>query len=200
MAKTQPLFGAVEWHSLSGRTSKQATKSETPTQFVFVLKEQEETGTDGKRCAEGDGRFMLRLTTNPPFMRERLMSFKPELKTVYLTWFRLLRRLWRKLFHFCVFLSFTIFFRPFLASMVAPDVWLSFLTRKLPSEQKDKTNLTIYGGLVAASFILSIIRAYIFFLVCLRSSERLHDKMVVALLKVPVLFNSWIARMRKSEL
>ena len=72
--------------------------------------------------------------------------------------------------------------------MVAPDVWLSFLTRKLPSEQKDKTNLTIYGGLVAASFILSIIRAYIFFLVCLRSSERLHDKMVMALLKEPVLF------------
>ncbi|XP_058970255.2 ATP-binding cassette sub-family C member 4-like [Pocillopora verrucosa] len=74
------------------------------------------------------------------------------------------------------------------ASIVAPDVWLSFLTGKLPSEQKDKTNLTIYGGLVAASFILSIIRAYIFFLACLRSSERLHDKMVMALLKAPVLF------------
>ncbi|PFX21734.1 Multidrug resistance-associated protein 4 [Stylophora pistillata] len=74
------------------------------------------------------------------------------------------------------------------ASMVAPDVWLSFLTRKLPSEQKDKTNLTIYGCLVAASFILGIVRSYILYLVCLRCSERLHDKMVVALLQAPVLF------------
>ena len=53
-----------------GRTSKQATKSETPTQFLFVLEEQEETGTDGKRRAKGDRKFMLRLTTNPPFIRE----------------------------------------------------------------------------------------------------------------------------------
>ncbi|PFX21725.1 Multidrug resistance-associated protein 4 [Stylophora pistillata] len=74
------------------------------------------------------------------------------------------------------------------ASMVAPDVWLSFLTRKRPSEQRDKTNLAIYGCFVAASFILGIVRCYILFLVCLRCSERLHDKMVVALLQAPVLF------------
>ena len=67
-------------------------------------------------------------------------------------------------------------------------MWLSFLTGKLPSEDKDETNLTIHSGLVAASFILGIIRAYIFFLICLRCSERLHDKMVVALLKAPVFF------------
>ena len=72
--------------------------------------------------------------------------------------------------------------------MVVPDVWLSFLTTKHPPEQKDEKNLTIYSCLVAASFILGIVRAYIFFLVCLRCSERLHDKMVVALLKAPVLF------------
>ena len=72
--------------------------------------------------------------------------------------------------------------------MVAPDVWLSLLTRKRPSEQKDKTNLAIYGCLVAASFLLGIVRCYIFFVVCLRRSERLHDKMVVALLQAPVLF------------
>ncbi|XP_022796748.1 multidrug resistance-associated protein 4-like [Stylophora pistillata] len=72
--------------------------------------------------------------------------------------------------------------------MSAPDVWLMFLTRKRPSEQKDKTNLAIYGCLVAASFILGIVRSYMLFLVCLRCSERLHDKMVVALLQAPVLF------------
>ena len=79
------------------------------------------------------------------------------------------------------FLHYSPYFLLYLASIVAPDVWLSFLTGKLPSEHKDETNLTIYGGLVAASFILGIIRAYIFFLICLRCSERLHDKMVVAL-------------------
>ena len=64
------MFGAVEQHSLSGGTNKQATKSETPTQFLFVFEEQEETGTNGKRDAKGDGKFMLRLTTNLTFTRK----------------------------------------------------------------------------------------------------------------------------------
>ena len=72
--------------------------------------------------------------------------------------------------------------------IVAPDVWLSFLTKKLPTKQQDKTNLTVYGCLVGASIIFAIIRAYVFLLVCLRCSERLHDNMVVALLQAPVLF------------
>ncbi len=72
--------------------------------------------------------------------------------------------------------------------IVAPAVWLSFLTKKLPEDQKDKANLTIYGCLVAASLTFAIIRAFGFFLVSLRCSERLHDKMVVAILQAPVLF------------
>ena len=76
----------------------------------------------------------------------------------------------------------------FAAVMVAPQVWLSFLTKKPPDDQKDKTNLTIYGCLVGASLVFAIIQAYEFFLVSLRCSERLHDKMVVAILQAPVLF------------
>lgn len=72
--------------------------------------------------------------------------------------------------------------------LVSPDVWLSFLTRKSPDDQKDKTNLAIYGCLVGASFVFAILRAYGFLLVSLRCSERLHDKMVVAILQAPVLF------------
>ena len=72
--------------------------------------------------------------------------------------------------------------------MLAPDVWLSFLTKKRPTEQQDKTKLTIYGCLVGSAIIFAIIRAYAFLLVCVRCSERLHDKMVVALLQAPVLF------------
>ena len=72
--------------------------------------------------------------------------------------------------------------------IVAPDVWLSFLTKEPPEHQKDNTNLTIYGCLVGGSFIFGIIRACVFLLVSLRCSERLHDKMVVAVLQATVLF------------
>ena len=72
--------------------------------------------------------------------------------------------------------------------MVAPDVWLSFLAKKLPEDQKGETNLAIYGCLVVASLTFAVIRAYGFLLVSLRCSERLHDKMVVAILQAPVLF------------
>ena len=72
--------------------------------------------------------------------------------------------------------------------IVAPDVWLSSLTNKLPEDQKDSRNLTIYACLVTASLIFAIIRAYGFLFVSLRCSERLHDKMVLAILQAPVLF------------
>ena len=72
--------------------------------------------------------------------------------------------------------------------IVAPDVWLRFLTMEPPDDQKDKRNLIIYGCLVGASLILAIFRAYGFLVVSLRCSQRLHDKMVVAILQAPVLF------------
>ena len=72
--------------------------------------------------------------------------------------------------------------------IVAPDVWLSILTKQLPEVQKEEINLIIFGGLVGASFIFAFIRACVFLLVSLRCSERLHDKMVVAVLQAPVLF------------
>ena len=72
--------------------------------------------------------------------------------------------------------------------IVFPDVWLSILTKQLPDDQKDRTNLTIYGCLVGASLVLAFIRAHGFLLASLRCSERLHDKMVVAVLQAPVFF------------
>ena len=83
---------------------------------------------------------------------------------------------------------FLFFLFLFSAMIVAPDIWLSSLTKKLPEEQKDSTNLTIYACLVSASLTFAFIRAYGVFLVCLRCSERLHDKMVLALLQAPVHF------------
>ena len=54
--------------------------------------------------------------------------------------------------------------------------------------QRHKINLTIYGCLVCASLLFGIIPAYGFLSVCLRCSERLHDKMAWAVLQAPVLF------------
>ena len=81
-----------------------------------------------------------------------------------------------------------MFLSSFSAMIIAPDVWLSILTKQLPKDQKDKTNLTILVCLVGASFVFAYIRAIVFFLVSLRCSERLHDKMVLAILQAPVLF------------
>ena len=72
--------------------------------------------------------------------------------------------------------------------IVSPDVWLSFLTKQLPEHQKDKTNLVIYACLVGGSLVFGMIRACVFLSVSLRCSERLHDKMVLAVLQAPVLF------------
>ncbi|KAL9957080.1 hypothetical protein ACROYT_G038671 [Oculina patagonica] len=74
------------------------------------------------------------------------------------------------------------------AVAVASDVWLSFLTKEQQKNQRDPTNLTIYGCLVSGAFIFAIMRAYGFLSISLRCSERLHDKMAVAILQAPVLF------------
>ena len=67
-------------------------------------------------------------------------------------------------------------------------MWLSFLTKKQPEDQRAEINLYIYGCLVGASVIFTTIRTCWFLSVSLRCSERLHDKMVLAVLQAPVLF------------
>ncbi|XP_022794856.1 multidrug resistance-associated protein 4-like [Stylophora pistillata] len=74
------------------------------------------------------------------------------------------------------------------AVLVAPDLWLSFLARLIPEDQKNRTFLSVFACLVGACFIFTIIRAYGFLLLSLKCAERLHDKMVVAILQAPVLF------------
>ena len=77
----------------------------------------------------------------------------------------------------------------FLSAIIAaPDLWLSFLATLSPEDQKNKTYLSVFACLVGACFIFTIVRAYGFFHVCLKCAERLHDKMVVAILQAPVLF------------
>ena len=48
--------------------------------------------------------------------------------------------------------------------------------------------MSTYGVLIGVATVLLIIRAGLFFKAVLKSSENLHDKMLEAVLKVPVLF------------
>ena len=67
-------------------------------------------------------------------------------------------------------------------------MWLSYLTKKQQLDQQDTTNLVVYGSLVGASFLFALIRGYVFLLASLRCSERLHHRMVAAVLQAPLLF------------
>ena len=74
------------------------------------------------------------------------------------------------------------------AIIVAPNLWHSFLARLNPEDQKKETYLSVFACLVGACFIFTIVRAYGFLKICLKCAERLHDKMVVAILQALVLF------------
>lgn len=76
----------------------------------------------------------------------------------------------------------------FLAVVSSPDIWLSRLTKSPFSYQRDPTTLGIYAGLICGAILLGFACAFVFFRVSLRSSERLHEKMVSSVLHAPVFF------------
>ena len=57
-----------------------------------------------------------------------------------------------------------------------------------PTQQKDPGTLAVYGSLVFGALFLSTGVSFMFFHAVLRASENLHDKMVTAVVKAPVLF------------
>ena len=69
----------------------------------------------------------------------------------------------------------------FAAILVFPDVWLSYLSKKTLEEQQ-RMDIVIYAGATVGSLALTTFRVFLFFIVSLRSSQRLHDRMVKAIL------------------
>ena len=74
------------------------------------------------------------------------------------------------------------------ASLVLPDWWLLQLTSRSSDLQRQSQDLSIYGYLVGAAFLLSTIRAATFLNVLINSSMSLHNLMLSAVVKAPVLF------------
>ena len=72
--------------------------------------------------------------------------------------------------------------------LVSVDIWLSHLVKKPISEQGSRQSIATYVGLVCGSFLFAILRALAFYMASLSSSETLHDRMILAILKAPVLF------------
>ena len=75
-----------------------------------------------------------------------------------------------------------------LVSLVLPDWWILHLSNLPRDERAQSPNLYIYAGLVGVALVLSLLRALLFFNTALNSSQVLHDDMLAAVLRAPVLF------------
>lgn len=62
------------------------------------------------------------------------------------------------------------------------------MTSGLHDQKTQTDNLYIYAALVGGAFLLSVTRATMFYNALLNSSKNLHNSMMSALLKAPVLF------------
>ena len=74
------------------------------------------------------------------------------------------------------------------AALIFPDVWLSYLSKRTLEQQRKMDCMLIYAGAIATSLVLITIRVFLFFTVSLRSSQRLHDRMVEATLHAQLSF------------
>ena len=62
------------------------------------------------------------------------------------------------------------------------------MINKSNQEQQNETSLVIYAGMLGTALFFSMLQAFLFFHISLKSSEQLHDRMTLAILKAPVLF------------
>ena len=74
------------------------------------------------------------------------------------------------------------------ASLVLPDWWLLQLTSRSHDPHRQSQDLSIYGYLVGAAFLLLIIRSATVMNALITSSMNLHNLMLSVVVKAPVLF------------
>ena len=62
------------------------------------------------------------------------------------------------------------------------------LTTEMPSNESldEMFYISIYGGLIVALFVLALIRTMTFFVMCMRSSIKLHNTMFSKILRAPI--------------
>ena len=70
------------------------------------------------------------------------------------------------------------------AFYVFTDFWLANLCRKSLEIQRKSSSLNLYGSFVLACLLAACIRAFFNFHVVLKSAEKLHNNMFIAVMKV----------------
>ncbi|KAF2353844.1 ABC transporter type 1 transmembrane domain [Trinorchestia longiramus] len=74
-----------------------------------------------------------------------------------------------------------------LRGYVSSDGNTTYNSTDVPPGYLDtKTNIIVYTSLVGSLFVLSMCRTVLFFVMCMRSSRRLHNKMFAAVIRVPI--------------
>ncbi|PFX23000.1 Multidrug resistance-associated protein 4 [Stylophora pistillata] len=156
---------------------KATLKDKTESSETFALEDTEKHG-DEEKCQK----------IHPLPNEARSLEIAKEDRTIGVVTSKLYWDYFRSGAHPLMITGMVVLILITQAVIVAPDLWLSFLARLVQEDQKNKTFLSVFACLVGACFIFTIIRAYGFLLLSLKCAERLHDKMVVAILQAPVLF------------
>ncbi|XP_065333029.1 ATP-binding cassette sub-family C member 4-like [Cloeon dipterum] len=106
----------------------------------------------------------------------------------------------------CFAIWFVVFL--FIAAQVAAsaaDMWVAFWTtteqkRASLTEEEEgadarlmttDTSILIYGSIIVILFITALSRSFLFYVLSMRSSIRLHEKMFTSLVRAPMYFYSW---------
>ena len=67
--------------------------------------------------------------------------------------------------------------------------WWASQVAEMPQEQQSSSRtLGIYGGLVGSSVLANAISSYLVYWTLLEASEKLHNKMVLSVIKAPLLY------------
>ena len=85
-------------------------------------------------------------------------------------------------------MNLSYFYIDHKVSLVLPDWWLLQLTSRSHDPHRQSQDLSIYGYLVGAAFLLLIIRSATVMNALITSSMNLHNLMLSAVVKAPVLF------------
>jgi len=92
----------------------------------------------------------------------------------------------------------------FIAAQVcatAADIWVAYWTtveqERIYFDEEDDVFMStenciiIYGTILVVLFITVMSRSFLFYILSMRSSLRLHDKMFTSLVRAPMAFFSW---------
>ena len=85
-------------------------------------------------------------------------------------------------------INFSSNIEPPLVFTIIPDWWLSGWNKLSWSREHDRKKVYIYVGMVSGAIILLYVAGLLVLQTVIISTSRLHDQMVSAILKAPVLF------------